>query len=41
MVVANWLVEKVVGVERFKNRVMKVNVSMKIETCFNGCKSGS
>ena len=25
MVVANWLVEKVVGVERFRNRVMNVN----------------
>ena len=25
VVVANWLVEKVVGVERFRNRVMKVN----------------
>lgn len=28
MIVANWLVEKVVGVERFRNRVMKVNAAV-------------
>ena len=28
-IVANWLIEKVVGVERFKDRVMKVNIVIK------------
>ena len=26
LIVANWLMEKVVGVERFNDRVMKVNI---------------
>ena len=28
VIVANWLFGKVVGVERFNNRVMKVNIAI-------------